>query len=35
MLSLEEQLEIAQQIGTTRSQILSNFSDFLLGTSFL
>ncbi|XP_062185381.1 probable cleavage and polyadenylation specificity factor subunit 1 isoform X2 [Phragmites australis] len=35
MLSLEEQLEIAQQIGTTRSQILSNFSDFSLGTSFL
>ncbi|WVZ84660.1 hypothetical protein U9M48_031667 [Paspalum notatum var. saurae] len=35
MLSLEEQLEIAQQIGTTRSQIRSNFSDFLLGTSFL
>ena len=35
MLSLEEQLEIAQQIGTTRFQILSNFSDFSLGTSFL
>ncbi|KAK3142943.1 hypothetical protein QOZ80_4BG0354660 [Eleusine coracana subsp. coracana] len=35
MLSLEEQLEIAQQIGTTRTQILSNFSDFSLGTSFL
>ncbi|KAJ1270311.1 hypothetical protein BS78_06G044200 [Paspalum vaginatum] len=35
MMSLEEQLEIAQQIGTTRSQIRSNFSDFLLGTSFL
>lgn len=35
MLSLEEQLEIAQQIGTTRSQIFSNFSDFSLGTSFL
>ncbi|ONM18540.1 Cleavage and polyadenylation specificity factor subunit 1 [Zea mays] len=35
MMSLEEQLEIAQQIGTTRSQILSNFSDFSLGTSFL
>ncbi|OEL36614.1 putative cleavage and polyadenylation specificity factor subunit 1 [Dichanthelium oligosanthes] len=35
MLSLEEQLDIAQQIGTTRSQILSNFSDFSLGTSFL
>jgi len=35
MLSLGEQLDIAQQIGTTRSQILSNFSDFLLSTSFL
>jgi cleavage and polyadenylation specificity factor subunit 1 len=35
MMSLEEQLDIAQQIGTTRSQILSNFSDFSLGTSFL
>ncbi|XP_015691983.2 probable cleavage and polyadenylation specificity factor subunit 1 isoform X3 [Oryza brachyantha] len=35
MLSLEEQLDIAQQIGTTRSQILSNFSDISLGTSFL
>lgn len=35
MLSLEEQLDIAQQIGTTRSQILSNFSDISLSTSFL
>uniref|UniRef100_A0A0E0KNE4 Cleavage/polyadenylation specificity factor A subunit C-terminal domain-containing protein n=1 Tax=Oryza punctata TaxID=4537 RepID=A0A0E0KNE4_ORYPU len=35
MLSLDEQLDIAQQIGTTRSQILSNFSDISLGTSFL
>ncbi|KAK1262188.1 Cleavage and polyadenylation specificity factor subunit 1 [Acorus gramineus] len=35
MLPLEEQLEIAQQIGTTRAQILSNFSDLSLGTSFL
>ncbi|PUZ46211.1 hypothetical protein GQ55_7G032200 [Panicum hallii var. hallii] len=34
-LSLGEQLDIAQQVGTTRSQILSNFSDFSLGTSFL
>ncbi|KAG5013105.1 hypothetical protein JHK82_025244 [Glycine max] len=35
MLPLEEQLEIANQIGTTRSQILSNLSDLSLGTSFL
>ncbi|KAF8646672.1 hypothetical protein HU200_065721 [Digitaria exilis] len=35
MLSLEEQLDIAQQIGTTRLQILANFSDFSLSTSFL
>uniref|UniRef100_A0ACD5YZV0 Uncharacterized protein n=1 Tax=Avena sativa TaxID=4498 RepID=A0ACD5YZV0_AVESA len=35
MLSLEEQLDIAQQIGTTRAQILTNFSDISLGTSFL
>ncbi|KAK1285584.1 Cleavage and polyadenylation specificity factor subunit 1 [Acorus calamus] len=35
MLPLEEQLEIAQQIGTTRAQILSNLSDLSLGTSFL
>ncbi|VAH41106.1 unnamed protein product [Triticum turgidum subsp. durum] len=35
MLSLEEQLDIAQQIGTTRAQILSNFADISLGTSFL
>ncbi|XP_008791964.2 cleavage and polyadenylation specificity factor subunit 1 isoform X2 [Phoenix dactylifera] len=35
MLPLDEQLEIAQQIGTTRSQILSNLNDLSLGTSFL
>lgn len=35
MLPLEEQLEIANQIGTTRSQILSNLGDLSLGTSFL
>ncbi|PRQ59892.1 putative cleavage/polyadenylation specificity factor, A subunit [Rosa chinensis] len=35
MLQLEEQLEIAQQIGTTRLQILSNLDDLSLGTSFL
>ncbi|KAF3433103.1 hypothetical protein FNV43_RR24205 [Rhamnella rubrinervis] len=35
MLPLEEQLEIANQIGTTRSQILSNLNDLSLGTSFL
>uniref|UniRef100_A0A0D9ZHW6 Cleavage/polyadenylation specificity factor A subunit C-terminal domain-containing protein n=1 Tax=Oryza glumipatula TaxID=40148 RepID=A0A0D9ZHW6_9ORYZ len=35
MLSLDEQLDVAQQIGTTRSQILFNFSDISLGTSFL
>jgi cleavage and polyadenylation specificity factor subunit 1 len=35
MLPLEEQLEIANQIGTTRSQILSSLSDLSLGTSFL
>ncbi|XVE58674.1 hypothetical protein DITRI_Ditri04bG0187600 [Diplodiscus trichospermus] len=35
MLPVEEQLEIAHQIGTTRSQILSNLNDLTLGTSFL
>ncbi|KAF8379330.1 hypothetical protein HHK36_028764 [Tetracentron sinense] len=35
MLPLEEQLEIAHQIGTTRSQILSNLNDLSVGTSFL
>lgn len=35
MLPLEEQLDIAHQIGTTRSQILSNLNDLSLGTSFL
>lgn len=35
MLPLEEQLELAHQIGTTRSQIVSNLIDLSLGTSFL
>ncbi|KAK6121924.1 hypothetical protein DH2020_044327 [Rehmannia glutinosa] len=35
MLPLEEQLDIAQQIGTTRTQIMSNLNDLILGTSFL
>ncbi|PSR93371.1 Cleavage and polyadenylation specificity factor subunit like [Actinidia chinensis var. chinensis] len=35
MLPLEEQVEIANQIGTTRSQILSSLNDLTLGTSFL
>ncbi|KAM7491713.1 hypothetical protein LguiA_034634 [Lonicera macranthoides] len=35
MLQLEQQLEIANQIGTTRSQIVSNLNDLTLGTSFL
>ncbi|XP_057952334.1 cleavage and polyadenylation specificity factor subunit 1 isoform X2 [Malania oleifera] len=35
MLPLEEQLEIAHQIGTTRLQILSNLNDLSAGTSFL
>lgn len=35
MLQLEEQLEIAHQIGTTRSHIISNLNDLSLGTSFL
>ncbi|KAJ4955489.1 hypothetical protein NE237_012272 [Protea cynaroides] len=35
MLPLEEQLEIANQIGTTRAQILSNLNDLSLGMSFL
>ncbi|XP_052191714.1 cleavage and polyadenylation specificity factor subunit 1 isoform X2 [Diospyros lotus] len=35
MLPLEEQLEIAHQIGTTRSQIMSSLHDLNLGTSFL
>ncbi|KAK1575122.1 hypothetical protein Q3G72_002835 [Acer saccharum] len=34
MLPLEEQLEIANQIGTTRSQIITNLNDLSLGTSF-
>jgi cleavage and polyadenylation specificity factor subunit 1 len=35
MLTLENQLDIANQIGTTRSQIVSNLNDLALGTSFL
>ncbi|XP_078166463.1 cleavage and polyadenylation specificity factor 160 isoform X1 [Carex rostrata] len=35
MLSLEEQIEVAVQIKSTRSQILSNLSDLTVGTSFL
>nr|KAJ0206376.1 hypothetical protein LSAT_V11C500271700 [Lactuca sativa] len=35
MLPFEHQVEIASQIGTTRSQIISNLSDLALGTSFL
>ncbi|KAM1054442.1 hypothetical protein ACFX2I_001784 [Malus domestica] len=35
MLPLEEQLEIANQIGTTRSQIFTNLNDLAIGTSFL
>jgi len=35
MIPLEQQLEIAHQIGTTRSQIISNLNDLTLGTSFL
>ncbi|KAH7664725.1 cleavage and polyadenylation specificity factor subunit 1 protein [Dioscorea alata] len=35
MMSLEEQLDIAHQIGTTRAQILLNLTDLSHGTSFL
>ncbi|KAI3817931.1 hypothetical protein L1987_11731 [Smallanthus sonchifolius] len=35
MLPFENQHEIANQIGTTRSQIISNLNDLALGTSFL
>ncbi|XP_057774463.1 cleavage and polyadenylation specificity factor subunit 1 isoform X2 [Salvia miltiorrhiza] len=35
MLTLEDQLEIANQIGTTRMQIMSNLNDLSLATSFL
>ncbi|KAG0498836.1 hypothetical protein HPP92_003527 [Vanilla planifolia] len=35
MLPLEEQLDIAHQIGTTRAQILTNLNDHSLSTSFL
>ncbi|XP_071686240.1 cleavage and polyadenylation specificity factor subunit 1 isoform X2 [Rutidosis leptorrhynchoides] len=35
MLPFEHQHEIANQIGTTRSQIISNLNDLAVGTSFL
>ncbi|PIN03205.1 hypothetical protein CDL12_24274 [Handroanthus impetiginosus] len=35
MLPLEDQLDIAHQIGTTRTQIISNLNDLILSTSFL
>ncbi|XP_051121150.1 cleavage and polyadenylation specificity factor subunit 1 isoform X2 [Andrographis paniculata] len=35
ILPLEEQVEIAHQIGTTRTQIVSNLNDLTLSTSFL
>ncbi|EPS69122.1 hypothetical protein M569_05643, partial [Genlisea aurea] len=35
MLGVEEQVEVAQQIGTTRTQIISNLNAFALSTSFL
>lgn len=35
MLPLDDQLDIAHQSGTTRSQILSNLNDLSIGTSFL
>ncbi|CAH9139749.1 unnamed protein product [Cuscuta epithymum] len=35
MLSLEEQVEIAHQIGTTRPQIMSNLNDLTISNSFL
>lgn len=35
MIPLEQQLEIANQIGTTRSQIISNLNDLSVGISFL
>ena len=35
MLALEDQLEIANQIGTTRMQIMSNLNDLSVATSFL
>ncbi|XP_020575290.1 cleavage and polyadenylation specificity factor subunit 1, partial [Phalaenopsis equestris] len=35
MLPLEEQLEVANQIGTTRAQILTNLNDYCVSTSFL
>ncbi|KAL5727982.1 hypothetical protein ACHQM5_001115 [Ranunculus cassubicifolius] len=35
MMPLEEQLELAHQIGTTRSQILANLNDLAIGTTFM
>jgi cleavage and polyadenylation specificity factor subunit 1 len=35
MLPLEEQLELAHQIGTTRYSILKDLVDLSVGTSFL
>ncbi|KAG6554300.1 hypothetical protein Mapa_004216 [Marchantia paleacea] len=35
MLALDQQVEVARQIGTTRTQILSNLRDLSLSTSFL
>ncbi|KAG8381459.1 hypothetical protein BUALT_Bualt06G0124100 [Buddleja alternifolia] len=35
ILPLEEQLDIANQIGTTRTQIMSNLNDLTIATSFL
>lgn len=35
MLALDEQLEIARQIGTTRTHVLTNLRDLALSTSFL
>ncbi|XP_024011843.1 cleavage and polyadenylation specificity factor subunit 1 isoform X2 [Eutrema salsugineum] len=35
MLPLEEQLELAHQIGTTRAQIFTNLVELSVGTSFL
>ncbi|MCO5593054.1 hypothetical protein L7F22_047059 [Adiantum nelumboides] len=35
LLTLKEQLDLSQQIGTTRSHILSNLSDLTLSTGFL
>ncbi|CAM6094104.1 unnamed protein product [Calypogeia fissa] len=35
MLALDQQVDVARQIGTTRAQILSNIRDLSLSTSFL